>query len=189
MDPREVVVLHEVLADELVVRLDLVHLLPRNPPLVEPVAGEALRKVAEFVGERWAVRIEVDEDQAAPRLGADGEETVVGPVELLHVAHVEDALLAFGDLGALEERRPEAGAVEAVRPAVIRAAEEALDVERAFVDELRTAVSADVVERANDSVDAADDEHGGSADREGERVAGPCHFRSGAGGDPARPEH
>src|SRR2546425_7079824 len=71
-----------------------------------------------------------------------GEETVVRPVELLRVAHVEDVLLALSDLGALEERRPEASAVQAICPAVIRAPEEALDVDRAFVDELRAAVSA-----------------------------------------------
>ena len=72
-------------------------------------------------------------------------EAVVGLVERLHLAHVEDVPLVLGDAGLRrEEGRPQTRAVEVVRPGVVGALEEPLDLPR-LGDELRAAVPADVV--------------------------------------------
>ena len=86
-------------------------------------------------------------------------EAVVGLVERLHLAHVEDPLLVLGDAGLRsEERRPEAGAVQVVRPRVVRALEEPLDAPVGLGDELRAAVPADVVVRAQRTLAVAADD-------------------------------
>src|SRR5215213_8621266 len=89
MHPRQVIVLQEILADELVVRSDFVPFLSHHPPLVQPVVREALKQVAELLGERSSIRVEVDEDEEAPTLCPDGQEAVVSFVEFPNLAHVE----------------------------------------------------------------------------------------------------
>src|SRR5215211_4378577 len=68
MHPRQVVVLQVIHADELVVRSDFVPFLSHHPPLVQPVVREAVGQVAELLGERSSIRVEVDEDEEAPAL-------------------------------------------------------------------------------------------------------------------------
>ena len=160
MHPGQVVVLHEVLGDELPVRLDLV-LDPADEALLgEPVAGESLGKIAELVVERGRLGVEAHEDEAAPLVDANRVESVVGLVERLDLAHVEDVLLILGNPRLRrEERCPQAGAVEVVGPRVVGALEEARDLALPLGDEPGAAVPADVVVRAKLAVAVpADDE-------------------------------
>ena len=77
--------------------------------------------------------VEADEDQESPLLAAHRVEAVVGLVERLGAAHVEDrrADPRGTSESAREERRPEALPVQVVGPRVVRALEEALGVARA----------------------------------------------------------
>ena len=79
--PRQVVVLQEVLADELVVRRDFVGLLSHHPPLVEPVVREALGQIAELLGERRGVRSRLTKTRKPQLSALDGQEAVVRLVE------------------------------------------------------------------------------------------------------------
>src|SRR6266550_1372815 len=129
MHPGQVVVLHEVLRDELPVCCDRVVDPPQEALLLEPVAGEAPRKIAELLFERGRVGIETAEDETAPRRDARGVEAEVALVEFTHAGEVERGLLVVRDTGLRrEEWRAEARAVQTVRPRVVRALEEARDV-------------------------------------------------------------
>ena len=159
MHPRQVVVLHEVLAHELPVRLDLVGAGAGEPPLVEPVAREALREVAERLGERSRGRVQAGEDQRAERVDGDRQQRVVGLVERRRRTRVEDRALVVGDARAVEQRRAQAAPLEVVGPAVVRAADRARDPAGALVEQPGPAVTADVVEAAQDAVAPSGDDH------------------------------
>ncbi len=174
MHPREVVVLHEVLGDELPVRLDRVLGRAHEPVLREPVAVEPRGQVAQLVLELRRRRVEADEDEAAPLRDADRVEPVLGLVELPHVRHVEHAALIVGNPGLRrEQRRPEARAVEVVRPGVVGALEEAFDPAVWLGDELCTAMATHVVVGAElaGAVSADEDRASGDlGDDEGARL-------------------
>src|SRR5918993_4158030 len=120
--PRQVIVLHEVLTYELVVRADLVVLLAHQFPLFETVAGATLRQVSQMLGEGRGVRIEVYEDQEAPTVHVYGHQAVVSPIKALDPAHVEDDLHVLRDIRALEKRGAEARPLQIVCPGVVRTA-------------------------------------------------------------------
>ena len=87
------VVLHEVLGDELPVRLDLVRRGAGDLPLVHAIPGEAPPQVADQVVERPRGGVEAHDDERAEAIDAYGVETEVGLVERLDIGHVEDAAL------------------------------------------------------------------------------------------------
>src|SRR2546428_9704745 len=101
-------------------------------------------------------------------------EPVVRLVEVADARHVERALLVGGNPGlGCEERRSEAGTVEAVRPGVVGALEEPLHVPGFLDAEPGAAVAADVVVCAKHPVAvAADDQRaaGNLADEEVPRL-------------------
>jgi hypothetical protein len=150
MHPRQVVVLHEVLGDELVVRGDLVLAAAAGDPPVELVGGESGRQVAELVGERAGPGVEADEHEETPAVHRDLEQAVVGPVEGPGSGGVEDPLLAGGNVGALEQGGAQAGAVQVVGPAVVRAPDPVVppDVAGIGIEQRGGPVSAHVVEGA-----------------------------------------
>jgi hypothetical protein len=96
--PRQVVVLHEVLADQLVVGCYLIAPPPLGAPLFESVAGQPVRQVAELAGQRGGPGVKVDEHQEPPRLGTHREQPVVGFVETFDRGQVEHALLVGRDV-------------------------------------------------------------------------------------------
>src|SRR6266508_1048523 len=135
---RAVVALEVVLAGDLPVRRELV-LVARMED--EPVDGDEVGQPAECRRERRRALVGVDEQERAPCLEAKRQEGELGRVE---------AGLA------LRAGRGPKGAVEAVRPGVIRA----LDGRLAAValDEERAAVAADVEEGAEPVVRAHDED-------------------------------
>ena len=171
--PGQVVVLHEVLRDELPVCGDRVVDPAQEALLLEPVAGEAPGKIAELLFERRRVGVEAAEDDTAPRRDARGVEAEVALVELAHAGEVERALLVVRDAGLRrEERCAEARAVQAVRPRVVRALEEAVDVPARLGDKARAAVPADVVVGAQVSFLVAADDQRPSGNLGHDKVAG-----------------
>src|SRR4051812_26152859 len=102
-----VVALEEVLADDLPVRvqLPLDAVAERERVDVEDL-GDEFRHLAESLGERRRVGVEVDEDERPPRVDLHRHET--------------EALLLESRLG-LRARRREQAAVQSVRPCVVRA--------------------------------------------------------------------
>jgi hypothetical protein len=66
MHPGQVVVLHEVLGDELPVRVDRVLDAAQEPVLVEPVSREPYREIAQLVLEPRRIRVGTDEHERAP---------------------------------------------------------------------------------------------------------------------------
>ena len=152
------------------------------------MAGGTRGQVAEVLGQRRGVAVEVHENERTPGIDRDRQQPVIGAVELLDVFHVEDRLLVFRDLRTREQRRPDARPVEIVRPAVVRAADEALDAGVIRCQELRASVAADVVERPQLPVPIAHDEDGASSHLGDEDVAGLPQLGGAADGDPARPE-
>ena len=190
MHPGQVVVLHEVLADELVVGVDVVGEPALRDPLVEPVVAEARRQVAQVHRQGRGVRVEVDEQEQAPGVDGDVVEPVVGLVEALGDGGVEDRLLAGGDVGALEQRRAEAVPVGVVGPRVVRAADAPAVADLAGVarQQLRRTVAADVVERAQRAVAVARHDHRSACDVDDDARAVPVDVGGEADRDPARRE-
>ena len=183
--PRQVVVLHEVLADQLPVGLDVVLDAALQAVLAKAVAGEALGQIAELVLELGRLRVEADEDEEVPLGDAHGVEAHLVLVERLDVRHVEgdarlDGHLTLGG----EQRRAEAFAVEVVRPRVVRAREETLDVARALA-QAGAAVPAHVVVRTQFAVAVARDDQRAARNLDDEKVAGLAHLVGDADGHPA----
>ena len=144
MHPRQVVVLREVLHDELPVG-GHVERAGRpvelgGAPLGEAVGRQPLRQIAEPLVERRRVVAEADEHERPPRLGADGDQPVVGHVEI-----------ASGHF--VEQRRSHELAVGAVVPAVVGAANGVGDVAIAF-GQLGAPVTAGVQEAVQPGVGA-----------------------------------
>ena len=132
MVDRAVVALEVVLDRDLPVGAQLVRVAPaeRERVDVEPVAGDDLREVAERGGERLGLGVGVDEDERPPGVDRDRQQAERVAVE----AGLEVAA-----------RRGAQGAVEAVRPRVVRALQRPAPGRRRG-DE-RAAVAADVDER------------------------------------------
>src|SRR5215831_13661873 len=104
---RAVVALEEVLARDLPVRLDLVFGAEAKLERLDvDDRRDPLRHVSEGLGQRWRVGVRVHEDERAPAVDGDLLEAELGEVE---------AGLA------VRARRGAQGAVEAVRPCVVRA--------------------------------------------------------------------
>ena len=141
---RAVVALEEVLRADLPVARVLVALGPRveaEPVDLDPAVREQPGELTQGARERPGVAIGVDEHERAPRLGRDGDERQRLGVE---------GVLALGP------RRVPQRPVEVVRPRVVRALDRlALRVRLA---EHVASVPADVHERAELAVAAADDE-------------------------------
>ena len=184
VDPGQVVVLHEVLADELVVRRDVVGAAALRDPLVEPVVGEPVRTGRRAGSASGAGSGgEVDEQEEAPatrqrrRAGRSrrGRRPVATDVSKI-------GLLPGGHVGALEQRRAQARAVGVVGPVVVRAADASAvpDLAGVGVEQPRGAVPADVVEGAQLAVAVAgdDDRAAGDLDRRRRRRAGRRRRRS-----------
>ena len=168
-----VVALEEVLAADLPVgRVLGVRALEEAERVeLEPGRGDELRQLAERLGERRRLGIRVDEDERPPGVDRAGRRPSS----------------AASKLGlAVGARRRAERAVELVRPGVVGALER-LAPALALADE-RAAVAADVQERAQLGVLAADDD-----DRDPARVAGEERTRLGdlvgaAGVLPGSPE-
>ena len=145
VDPRQVVVLHKVLADQLPVGVDVVLDPASQAVFVKAIPSELLDEVAEFVLDRWRVRVEADEDETAPLSNPYRVQAHLSDIEGLDVGHVEGRTLIDGHFAlGRKQRRPEARAIEVVGPGVVRAREEALDLARALTQP-RATVATDVV--------------------------------------------
>ena len=156
MHPGQVVVLHEVLGDELVVGRDLVFGRAGEPPLVEAVAGGPRGQVAELLGQRAPASGSRFTNTSGPSVYAHREQAVVGPVERLHVLHVEDGPLVVRDLRA---RRNSGVPMHAPSRSYAQLwygqRMKRLTRQSPGVSEPRAAVAADVVERAQLAVPVA----------------------------------
>ena len=179
------VVLHEVLADQLPVGLDVVLDAALQAVLAEAIAGEALGQIAELVFQLGRCGIEADEDEEVPLGDAHRMQAHLVLIERLDVRHVEGDAGLYGHftLGR-EQRRAEALPVEVVRPGVVRTREEALDVPRALA-EAGAAVAADVVVCAQFAVAVARDDQRAARNLDDEKVAGLAHLVGDADGHPA----
>ena len=122
---------------------------------VEAAVGEQRRELPERVRERRGRRIGVDEDERPPGVDRDGDEA-----ERLAV----EARLAVG------ARRVAEGAVQAVRPRVVRALDRL--AARVPVAERVAPVPADVHEPAEDVVAGAREHDGQRAGERGGQLAG-----------------
>lgn len=139
---RRMVELGERVDEQLPVGPDLRAVAVDLRHLVERIALKTRGEIAEVVGQRFGVVVEVDENEAFPDLAAHRLESVVGLV------HVEELLLLL-DEGQI--------AVEGVAPGVVLAGElpaRTRDLLARIVvpDELVPAVPAQVVERPDVSV-------------------------------------
>ena len=148
VDPRQVVVLHKVFADQLPVSVDVVLDAARQAVLVEAIPSELPDEVAELVLDRRRVGVEADEDETAPLCNPHRVQAHLSDIEGLDVGHVEGRALIDGHFAlGRKQRRTEAGAIEVVGPGVVRAREEALDLARALTQP-RATMATDVVVRA-----------------------------------------
>ena len=148
MDPRQVVVLHKVLADQLPVGVDVVLDPARQAVLVEAIPSELLDEVAELVLDRRRVGVEADEDETAPLGNPHRMQSHLTDIESLDIGHVKCRALIDGHLAlGRKQRRTEARAIEVVGPRVVRTGEEALDLARALTQP-RATMATDVVVRA-----------------------------------------
>ena len=146
---RRVVELGERVDEQLPVRVDLGPVGVGLGHLVEGIALQALREVAEVVGQRFGVVVEVDEDEALPDLAAHRHQPVVGLVE------VEELVLLL-DEGQV--------ALQAVAPGVVLAGELTAGAGHLLArivvpHQLVSAVAAHVVERPDLVVGVLDDDH------------------------------
>src|SRR5262245_16659376 len=152
MRDRAVVALEEVLAGDLPVRLELEL---RSEPELERVdvddLGEPRRDVAEHLGQRGRVRVGIDEDEWPRGVDRDLLEAELGEVE---------ARLAIGPRSGAQ------GAVEPVRPRVVRALERLARAGPARDDV--AAMATDVEEGANVSLARACNNYGNLAGDGGE---------------------
>jgi hypothetical protein len=64
------------------------------------VVRETFGQIAELLGEGRGARVEVDEDEEAPALCLDGQQAVVGFIEIPDLAHVEGGPGFLGDVRA-----------------------------------------------------------------------------------------
>ena len=144
MRDRDVVALDVVLDDDLPVRRLAIAAGSKGRQRLDSVGSEPLRQVADQLAQRRGVVVEVDEHQAAHLLDADGVQAEAALVEPLAER------LALGNADQT--------AVEAVRPAVIAAADRALALSGA-AQQARGAVAAHVPVGAELAALIADDEH------------------------------
>src|SRR5262245_10728023 len=101
MDPGQMIVLHEILGDQLPVRVDLEWPATHQLQCLQRIAGVALRQVAEPVAQGAALRIEVDEDEAAPGIDLRRQESEIFLAKPLGLAG-EYGTLFVGDIESLE---------------------------------------------------------------------------------------
>ena len=150
MHARAVITLAVVLADQLPVGRDLVFDAPAQAQVLHLEAGK-IRQVSEVMLQRLGRIVEVEEDEPRPGCQPHRRQRKTLALEaLLHARHLSQA------------------AVEAIGPCVIRADHSAQALAALGVQQSRTAMSADVVERAHHAVAAAcnDDRIAGDLVRE-----------------------
>ena len=156
---RQVVLLHRVLDVDLPVAVHLMDALAHQREIVEPVGPHQFGEVAEVVGQRRRVVVEIDEDEAAAGLQPELAQPVPGGIEVLRPFH---------------PRRAVEPAVEIVHPAVIGAGEGAAVA--LAVRHRGSAVAAVVGERAELPVPAADDQDRHADIVDGDEIAGFRHL-------------
>ena len=127
-------------------------------PLVEAVGGEASRQIAHAFGERRRVVGGVGENEAAPFADGDRQQSELGAIERAQVADGE-YLARFGVVARGEKRRSFAFAAGRVAPAVVGAADVFAFDFSVLREQLRAAMTADIVKGAQDSVLAAHGEN------------------------------
>src|SRR3954452_7413545 len=125
-------------------------------------------EVLEYVCQRSRRRVEVDEDESLPGLAPNRDERVLCRLEVDQV------------LGVL---RPLQLALEVVRPRVIRALDPD-DLPARLLEDRRTPVAADVVERTEPTVAATDDHDVLAGDGSKEIIAAVRGFLGSADADP-----
>jgi len=151
-----------VAAVEIIVDVDLPVAIQRIDAAIEVVelfcelkrGNEFGDGIEEFL-ERHGFAVEIDEDEILPGVEADGDEAVVGAIEIADAVELDHAF---------------EGAVDAVGPAVIGAAK-LFGAAVGFGDDGCGVVSTDVEEGAESMVIAADDDDGFAGDVGGEEVA------------------
>ena len=177
MDLRAVQALVVVLDDDLPVGLDLVHQTDADPELVHLEALEGrdrLRAVGERLHQRPRLAGEVHEEEPGVAVDRYTVERVGRPLEELVLLHV---------------RRADQLTVQVVGPRVIRTDERLADVAGPLeiVDELRSAVAADVVEAAQLAGLGPHHEDRLACDVANDVVAGVRDLLGPAGTDPVAP--
>ena len=180
VDRGAVVALHEVLDDELPVGLHVVGDAPADVELVDLPALDDVA-VTEPPGDRAGDRVlerrrlvgQADPDVAEPLPQVDRDQPVLRAVDVLHLREV---------------RRRDERPVEGVGPGVVPALQLALAGARLLHADAGAAVPADVEERAQLPVTAADDQHVLPADVDGLERAGGRHVGGARGGEPVRLE-
>src|SRR5579863_776696 len=124
-----------------------------------------LNQPAKKVVQRRRIRIEIHEDKAFPSLDANGYQTVLRPIEVLHAIELGHAFQ---------------GSIQAILPAVIRALENG-SVSARLCHDRRRMVAADVIESAEFSIIPAHDDDrlsgygGGDELAFGRDLIGPRH--------------
>ncbi len=150
VDPGQVVVLLEVLADQLPVGLDLDVTGFDRAPFLQPVRRSAIGQITDPVFERHGGRIEAGEDQHTPLVDPDLMQAVVGWIEVF-------------DAGLGEARRRDQRAIEVVAPSVIRAADRVADL-AVTLGEFSAAVATAIEEAAQLTVAVAGEHNRGATD-------------------------
>ena len=158
MHPRQMIILDGVFGEEFPVGVDFVFFLRDANPFVEAVSGEARRQIAHAFGERRRVVGGVGENEAAPFADGDRQQSELGAIERAQVADGE-YLARFGVVARGEKRRSFAFAAGRVAPTVVRAADVFAFDFSVLREQLRAAMTADIVKGAQDSVLAAHGEN------------------------------
>ena len=159
MDRRAVVALHEVLDDELPVRLDVVADPATDAQVCDVVVVDRL-DVAEAIADVLAHRVlerrwligQAHPHVAQPLPHRDAAQAVLDPVDVGHLGQV---------------RRRHQLAVEVVSPGVVGALERALDFAALLGAQLGATMPADVEERAHLTAAGPGDQHALAADLDG----------------------
>ena len=186
--PGQVVVLHEVLAEQLVVGRYVVVGGASHLPFAEAVSGGPLGQVAEMVRQWGGVVVEADEHERPPGLRTNGQQAVVRLVESGDLIRIEDPPLVARYVRPLEQWRADAGAIERVGPAVVRAADGPLHPSGSRIEQPRATVAAGVVEGPQFAVEPADHDERTSGDIGHQELTRIAKLRRGAYGRPARGE-
>ena len=158
MNPRQMIILHRVLHQQLPIRRYVVTLLRRRRPLLHAMTRQALRQIPHMLRQRRRLLVQARKHQRTPTVRPHRQQRMIPLVKRPQMTRVEHLHRLRVRLAPRKQRSPHALAAQIVSPAVIRAAN-VFPHPRALRAQARAAMTAHIQKSAQLAVFVAGQKH------------------------------